>query len=77
MDAEGEIFCAHRLIKRQEPRMIEHVVAGGSEHHHRHRAEGFRFMHLAHRRGDIIEINHRRPLQALVTGKSVAHPAVK
>ena len=56
--------------------MIEHVVAGGSEHHDRHRAEFLRFMHLSDRCGDVVQIDHRRPFDARVAGKAVAHPAV-
>ena len=44
--------------------MIEHVVARGSEHHNRHRAEFLGFMHLSNRCVDVVQIDHRRPFDA-------------
>ena len=76
VDAEGEILFAQRGVKWIEPRMVEHIVAGGAEHHDRDGAQLFRFAHLFNRAGDIVKVYHCGPLDPCLPGESLAHPAV-
>ena len=76
VDAEGEILFEQRFVKRQKPRVIEHVIAGGAENHYRDGAKFLNLMHFTYGSRDIVEIDYGRPLQPLMARQPVTEPAI-
>ena len=74
--AQGQVGFRHGLVERQEHGVVEHVVAGGPQHHHGRGPQALGLVDRLHGPRDVFQVDHPGPLETVAARQRVAHPAV-
>ena len=66
MDCQREPLLGYGFVKGKKPRVVQHVISGGSKNHQVHGTESLCFVHLTHSSRDVVQIDYSRPFETLI-----------